>query len=91
MVSATQRMKGCRLLSQRTETLQKYFEQFGKINQCQIMRDQLGRSRGFAFLTFDNSDSVNAVMSQQHTVDGKVVSRRILQANYCRDIDPAAD
>lgn len=55
------------------ETLQKYFEQFGTINACQIMRDQLGRSRGFAFLTFDNSDSVNAVMSQQHTVDGKVV------------------
>lgn len=56
------------------ETLQGYFAQFGKVVSCNIMRDQLGRSRGFAFLTFEDAASVNAVMAKEHIVDGKVVS-----------------
>lgn len=40
------------------------------------MRDGTGRSRGFAFLTFVESASVDKVLSQMHTVDGKPVSRR---------------
>lgn len=38
------------------------------------MRDAAGRSRGFAFLTFSDPESVNAVVAKQHEVDGKVVS-----------------
>jgi RNA recognition motif-containing protein len=38
------------------------------------MRDPQGRSRGFAFLTFENPASVNAVMVREHTVDNKIVS-----------------
>ena len=38
------------------------------------MRDAAGRSRGFAFLTFEDPAAVNAVMVREHFLDGKVVS-----------------
>jgi RNA-binding protein Musashi len=37
------------------------------------MRDAAGRSRCFAFLTFDDPASVNAVMVREHFLDGKIV------------------
>ena len=38
------------------------------------MRDPDGRSRGFAFLTFEDPESVNAVTGKEHVLDGKAVS-----------------
>jgi len=55
--------------------LRDYFSQFGKVDACTIMRDAAGRSRCFAFLTFDDPASVNAVMVREHTLDGKIVCR----------------
>ena len=58
------------------ESLKKYFSQFGKVEACTIMRDAAGRSRCFAFLTFEDPASVNAVMVREHFLDGKIVRRR---------------
>ncbi|EGN94846.1 hypothetical protein SERLA73DRAFT_61826 [Serpula lacrymans var. lacrymans S7.3] len=55
------------------EGLRKYFSEFGKVDACTIMRDPDGRSRGFAFLTFDDPESVNAVMIREHYLDGKAI------------------
>ncbi|KAI6118084.1 hypothetical protein F5141DRAFT_1096031 [Pisolithus sp. B1] len=55
------------------EGLKKYFSLFGKVDACTIMRDPDGRSRGFAFLTFEEPESVNAVLAQEHTLDGKTI------------------
>ncbi|KAI0059323.1 RNA-binding domain-containing protein [Artomyces pyxidatus] len=55
------------------ESLRKYFSQFGKVDACTIMRDSAGRSRCFAFLTFDDPASVNAVMVREHFLDGKII------------------
>ena len=55
------------------ESLKKYFTQFGKVEACTIMRDPAGRSRCFAFLTFEDPASVNAVMVREHFLDGKIV------------------
>lgn len=55
--------------------LRDYFTQFGKVDACTIMRDAAGRSRCFAFLTFDDPASVNAVMVREHILDGKIVRR----------------
>lgn len=56
--------------------LKTYFEQFGPVTHCTIMRDgETQRSRGFAFLTFAQSSSVNAVMTREHYLDGKTVRR----------------
>lgn len=56
-----------------SDGLRTYFEQFGKVEACTIMRDQAGRSRCFAFLTFEDPASVNAVMVKEHVLDGKIV------------------
>lgn len=55
------------------EGLRKYFSEFGEVEDCTILRDQDGRSRGFAFLTFKDPASVNAVMCREHILDGKTV------------------
>ncbi|EIM85351.1 RNA-binding domain-containing protein, partial [Stereum hirsutum FP-91666 SS1] len=55
------------------EALREYFTQFGKVDACTIMRDSAGRSRCFAFLTFEEAASVNAVMSREHFLDGKII------------------
>ncbi|CAA7269651.1 unnamed protein product [Cyclocybe aegerita] len=53
--------------------LRDYFSQFGKVDACTIMRDAAGRSRCFAFLTFEDPASVNAVMVREHYLDGKII------------------
>ncbi|KAL6310155.1 hypothetical protein BKA93DRAFT_186645 [Sparassis latifolia] len=55
------------------EGLRTYFSQFGKVEACTIMRDGAGRSRCFAFLTFEDPASVNAVMVREHFLDGKII------------------
>ncbi|KAH7924442.1 RNA-binding domain-containing protein [Leucogyrophana mollusca] len=55
------------------EGLKKYFSEFGKVDACTIMRDPDGRSRGFAFLTFEDAESVTAVVSRDHFLDGKSI------------------
>lgn len=55
------------------DSLRDYFSQFGKVDACTIMRDAAGRSRCFAFLTFDEPASVNAVMVREHYLDGKII------------------
>ena len=56
------------------ESLRTYFEQFGEISECTVMREnQTGRSRGFGFLTFKDPKCVNAVMVKEHILDGKIV------------------
>ncbi|KAJ7911104.1 hypothetical protein B0H13DRAFT_586962 [Mycena leptocephala] len=55
------------------DSLRTYFTQFGKVDACTIMRDAAGRSRCFAFLTFEDPASVNAVMVREHFLDGKII------------------
>ncbi|KAJ3498601.1 hypothetical protein NLJ89_g10198 [Agrocybe chaxingu] len=45
----------------------------GKVDAVTIMRDPTGTSRGFAFLTFEDANSVNAVLGQEHSLDGKAI------------------
>lgn len=55
------------------DDLRDYFSQYGKVDACTIMRDAAGRSRCFAFLTFEDPASVNAVMVREHILDGKII------------------
>ncbi|KAJ3760902.1 hypothetical protein EV360DRAFT_38857, partial [Lentinula raphanica] len=55
------------------EGLRTYFSQFGAVDACTIMRDPTGRSRCFAFLTFEDPASVNAVVVKEHILDGKII------------------
>ena len=53
-----------------------------------ILRDRDGRSRGFGFVTFENSSSVDEVMkSRPHTLDNRVVEpKRAVNSTHSRSI-----
>ncbi|KAI0255509.1 hypothetical protein BJV78DRAFT_679807 [Lactifluus subvellereus] len=55
------------------EGLRNYFSESGKVDTCTIVWDADGKSRGFAFLTFEDPASVNAVMVREHFLDGKAI------------------
>jgi len=58
-----------------------------KVDACTIMRDPSGTSRGFAFMTFEDANAVNLVVSREHELDGKMVSEYPLtptRTNVCR-------
>ncbi|CAF1423845.1 unnamed protein product [Rotaria sordida] len=51
------------------DALRTYFEKFGHVNDCFIMHDKDGKTRGFAFLEFDDFDSVDKViLSRPHII-----------------------
>lgn len=57
------------------ETLQKYFESYGKVLDCVIMRDKhTGHPRGFGFVTFAKEESADRAATKRHELDGRQVS-----------------
>lgn len=54
--------------------LRAYFEQFGQVIECHIMRDPTGKSRCFGFLTFSDSSVVDTILQKTHILDKKQVS-----------------
>lgn len=49
--------------------LREYFIRFGSVQSVEIVTDKAGKSRGFAFVTFDDYDSVDkAILGRPHTV-----------------------
>uniref|UniRef100_A0A2K6M7R0 Heterogeneous nuclear ribonucleoproteins A2/B1 n=1 Tax=Rhinopithecus bieti TaxID=61621 RepID=A0A2K6M7R0_RHIBE len=57
------------------ESLRNYYEQWGKLTDCVVMRDPASkRSRGFGFVTFSFMAEVDAAMAARpHSIDGRVV------------------
>ncbi|KAM4025026.1 heterogeneous nuclear ribonucleoprotein A3 isoform 2-T3 [Anomaloglossus baeobatrachus] len=51
--------------------LRDYFETYGKIETIEVMEDrQSGKKRGFAFVTFDDHDTVDKIVVQKyHTIN----------------------
>ena len=41
------------------DALRKYFEKYGRVNDCFLMHDKDGKTRGFAFLEFDGKFDKN--------------------------------
>ena len=44
------------------------------------MRDPVGTSRGFAFMTFEDPNAVSAVVAREHFLDGKTVRSIVIMA-----------
>uniref|UniRef100_A0A2I2Y8Y1 RRM domain-containing protein n=1 Tax=Gorilla gorilla gorilla TaxID=9595 RepID=A0A2I2Y8Y1_GORGO len=68
--------------------LRDYFEKYGKIETTEVMEDrQSGKKRGFAFVTFDDHDTVDKIVVQKyHTINGhncevkKALSKQEMQS-----------
>ena len=62
--------------------LQDYFAQVGAVNSVNLMMDKMtGKSRGFAFVEFANSDEANKAIEQYHN---KEFQGRALTVNIAR-------
>ena len=47
--------------------LRDYFEKYGKIETIEVTEDrQSGKKRGFAFVTFDDHDTVDKIVVQKY-------------------------
>jgi len=57
-----------------------FFSAFGGVSSAMIMREPSGRSRGFGFVTYTDSSSVDAVMQQQRQLDGRKLDIRAAQS-----------
>ncbi|CAF1052599.1 unnamed protein product, partial [Didymodactylos carnosus] len=55
------------------ENLKTYFQQYGEVLECMIMKDAITkRSRGFGFITFKDATAVDKVLAkEQHMLDEK--------------------
>ena len=58
--------------------LQQEFEQFGSIAGIRMGRNPDGMSKGFAFIEFENEDSVRESLSN----DGKIIEGRPIRVNH---------
>lgn len=58
--------------------LNEYFGQYGKMIDSVVMKDGAGKSRGFAFVTYEDPAVVRAVMAKEiHVIDNKQVNHRL--------------
>ncbi|KAG0351969.1 hypothetical protein BGZ54_003007, partial [Gamsiella multidivaricata] len=56
------------------ESLKAYFSQYGELTDCMVMKDPVtNKSRGFGFLTFVDPKNVDAVLKEDHHLDGKMI------------------
>merc|ERR1719443_2277401 len=60
-----------------TDGLRGYFERFGDISDCVVMKDRsTGAPRGFGFVTYASQLVANRVVKHRHVVDGKEVEAK---------------
>ncbi|CAF4577332.1 unnamed protein product [Rotaria sp. Silwood2] len=59
------------------DDLKSYFQTFGNIIECKIMKAKEDKFRGFAFITFDDYDSVDrCILEKPHRINGKELDVR---------------
>jgi RNA recognition motif-containing protein len=67
-----------------SEGLISHFSAYGEVVDATIMNDKVtGRPRGFGFVTFRTIEAVDALMQEQHVLDGKQVEcKRAVPMGY---------
>merc|ERR1719460_3274072 len=60
-----------------TDGLRLYFERFGDISDCVVMKDRsTGAPRGFGFVTYVSQMIADRVVMHRHVIDGKEVEAK---------------
>ena len=54
-------------------TIEQYFSQYGPIREVFMKFNEMGRSKGFCFVTFNESSSAEEVLKGEHEIDGRAV------------------
>jgi len=63
------------------DDLAELFSQYGEVTEAKLIADYDGRSKGFAFITFDSDDSAQASLA----ANGVEYMGRTLKVNLARD------
>ncbi|URD99243.1 RNA recognition motif containing protein [Musa troglodytarum] len=59
------------------DSLRKYFSAFGEVVEAVIMKDRAtGRARGFGFVVFADPAVTERVVTEKHTIDGRMVEAK---------------
>lgn len=78
-------------ISQSTQNsdLQKYFSKFGAIKESRILYDgKSGKSRGFAFVLFQNTGALNKVLEiNEHKLKGKVIEVKRFSKDRAKEFE----
>jgi RNA recognition motif-containing protein len=65
------------------DTLRDAFAQFGNVDEAKVIQDRdTGRSRGFGFVTFSDSEGAQRAIS---AMDGKELDGRTIKVNEAED------
>jgi len=68
------------------ETLREAFARFGEVTEAKVITDRdTGRSRGFGFVTFNESEEANAAIS---ALNGTELDGRAIKVNEALDKGP---
>ena len=75
-----QKIKFSQLKCFYSDSLLNYFSQYGEVIDCVVMKNQqTGKSRGFGFVTFNDAQCVDTVLSAApHSIDGRQVPKDII-------------
>ncbi|KAJ4456007.1 putative heterogeneous nuclear ribonucleoprotein 1 [Paratrimastix pyriformis] len=60
-----------------SETLQQHFSRYGEVTDAIVMRDGVGKSRGFGFVTFKDPAVVDQVIKDTHVIDGRQLELKL--------------
>lgn len=72
-----------------TDGLRLYFERFGDISDCVVMKDRsTGAPRGFGFVTYASQVVASHVVHHRHVVDGKEVEAKIAVPRDSESLGP---
>lgn len=65
------------------DTLRNAFESYGNVDEAKVIQDRdTGRSRGFGFVTFSDTDGAQKAIS---AMDGKELDGRTIKVNEAED------
>lgn len=68
------------------DKLECYFSKYGKIIDCVVLKNHMGRSRGFGFVTFADPKNVFAVFENHpHCLDGRFIDAKLCNSREFRE------
>lgn len=71
------------------QDLREYFTRFGTVLDCVLKVDPAtGRSRGFGFVLFSDVATVDDVLAQSHTLQGRAITPRKVRKGLTRGREP---
>jgi RNA recognition motif-containing protein len=77
------------LLSTTDEALMAYFSKFGVVTEATIQKNRgTGESRGFGFVTFQDTSSVDRVLEQSHMLDNQPIDCKVAVPKLQQSVFP---